>query len=277
MKPFYNELRMMYNSCNKESMKGLNMSNYILIIFLIFAMVGCAPVQNTYTQSDHTVVYNQIKAYAKTIIKDTKHYKAGKTSTVYVGEPVLRETFQKTKVVYLDSRSGIPICKATKFLPSFIDKGKNYIVYSYDKRNPDYQYVYLGEKNYGYNIKVYIKVNSNGNLVDTGIYNVFGNQIASNVLLGLDGKVCKIFKPTSDVVIDEYPIDKSFTVELLYMGLLNNNIKLVYREFVGDMIRPAFTQEVFYPFSQGSIIRFKKYKIKILKANNQLIKYKIMK
>ena len=65
----------------------------------------------------------------------------------------------------------------------------------------------------------------------------------------------------------------TFIQEFIYNGRVGNALKFVYREFSGDYIKPAFTQEVQYDLNQSDIIGFKNLRIKIINASNTEIEY----
>ena len=65
----------------------------------------------------------------------------------------------------------------------------------------------------------------------------------------------------------------TFIQEFIYNGRVNNALKFVYREFSGDYIKPAFTQEIQYDLNTSDIIGFKSLRIKIIEATNTEIKY----
>ena len=69
----------------------------------------------------------------------------------------------------------------------------------------------------------------------------------------------------------------SFKRELVYTGISQNTISVLYREYMDDMARPAFSQELKYDLSQGDIIGFKGSRFQVFKANNTSIKYKVIK
>lgn len=70
--------------------------------------------------------------------------------------------------------------------------------------------------------------------------------------------------------------DVCFKKELIYNGKSENTIKLIYREFFNDMARPAFTQNLTYDLSEGSIISFLGCKIEVMSAKNTGIEFKIL-
>lgn len=68
----------------------------------------------------------------------------------------------------------------------------------------------------------------------------------------------------------------SFRRELVYNGRSGATIKLLYREFSEERIRPAFTQEVTYDLAQGETIGFKGARFQVLDADNIRIKYVVL-
>ncbi len=69
---------------------------------------------------------------------------------------------------------------------------------------------------------------------------------------------------------------ESFRRELIYNGRSGGTIKLLYREFSEEQIRPAFTQEVTYDFVQGEPIGFKGARFQVIDADNIRIKYIVL-
>ena len=68
----------------------------------------------------------------------------------------------------------------------------------------------------------------------------------------------------------------SFIQEFLYNGRVDNALKFVYREFSGDLARPAFTQEIQYDLDQSNTIGFKSLRIEIIEATNTNITFKVL-
>jgi hypothetical protein len=79
-------------------------------------------------------------------------------------------------------------------------------------------------------------------------------------------------KHTKKVFLDS----KYFKQELIYNGKVGNSIKCTYREYVNDIARPAFTQDLQYDLSESSIIGIKGMRIEVIKTTNIGIKYKIL-
>lgn len=67
----------------------------------------------------------------------------------------------------------------------------------------------------------------------------------------------------------------AFRAQMIYSGLAGNTIRAAYREFTGDFIRPAFTQELQYNLAQDSTIAYKSIKIQVLEATNSQLRYKV--
>lgn len=67
-----------------------------------------------------------------------------------------------------------------------------------------------------------------------------------------------------------------FKKVFIYNGKAGSIIKFSYREFINDMARPAFTQELQYDLNEGKIIGFKGMRIEILNTSNIEIEYKVL-
>jgi hypothetical protein len=68
-----------------------------------------------------------------------------------------------------------------------------------------------------------------------------------------------------------------FRYELLYQGAGGGVLRLLYREFVGDLARPAFSQELVYDLtSHGeTLVAFKELRIRVASADNVAIRYSV--
>lgn len=62
--------------------------------------------------------------------------------------------------------------------------------------------------------------------------------------------------------------------ELVYNGRTKDSIKILYREFSDDLVRPAFTQELSYDLADRAI-GFRGLGIEIFEATNSKIKYRV--
>jgi len=70
--------------------------------------------------------------------------------------------------------------------------------------------------------------------------------------------------------------DESFKEELIYTGRSDNTIYISYREYKKDFARPAFFQELRYDFGQSRIVVFKQYRLEIIEATNEYIKFIVL-
>lgn len=64
--------------------------------------------------------------------------------------------------------------------------------------------------------------------------------------------------------------------ELLYSGRSGSTIEVSYREFRGGLAAPPFFQNLKYDLSESTVIRFQRFVIEVIKADNQSITYKIV-
>lgn len=69
----------------------------------------------------------------------------------------------------------------------------------------------------------------------------------------------------------------SFKRELVYSGVSQNTITILYREYQENIARPAFSQELKYDLAQGKTIGYKGARFEVLKATNTDIVYKVVK
>lgn len=65
--------------------------------------------------------------------------------------------------------------------------------------------------------------------------------------------------------------------ELVYLGGNSKSISILYREFIGDYIKPAFTQEYKYDISEDRVIGFKGARFEVIKADNTEVIYRAIK
>ena len=70
--------------------------------------------------------------------------------------------------------------------------------------------------------------------------------------------------------------DTLFNQYLIYNGRSGNSVKFLYREFMGDLNRASFQQEVSYDLNIGEVIGFKGARFKIIEANNVQLKYQVI-
>ena len=73
-------------------------------------------------------------------------------------------------------------------------------------------------------------------------------------------------------------ITRGFRNELLYQGIAGNVVSLLYREYLNDLARPAFQQDLSYTLSPGgpTEVSFRGTRIRIHSADNNSIKYEVL-
>lgn len=68
----------------------------------------------------------------------------------------------------------------------------------------------------------------------------------------------------------------SFQQSLIYSGRIGNRIRLGYREFSGNLARPAFNNEAEYDLSESKVIGYKGARLEVLEATNEFIRFKLI-
>jgi hypothetical protein len=68
----------------------------------------------------------------------------------------------------------------------------------------------------------------------------------------------------------------AYRAQVVYSGVADGTVRAVFREFSGDFIRPAFSQELQYSVTQDSIIAYRSIRIRVLEATNTGIRYRIL-
>ena len=62
-----------------------------------------------------------------------------------------------------------------------------------------------------------------------------------------------------------------------FSGKVGNKINIGYREFSSSMARPAFNNDVEYDLNESKTIGYNGELLEVIDANNQSIKYKVLK
>jgi hypothetical protein len=70
--------------------------------------------------------------------------------------------------------------------------------------------------------------------------------------------------------------DDSFRESLIYTGRSGNTLRVSYREYRKDLARPAFFQDLTYDLGQSDIIVFRRYRVRVLEATNQFIRFEVL-
>ncbi len=98
-------------------------------------------------------------------------------------------------------------------------------------------------------------------------------------------KLCgiSVFNASACTTSAEYRFDKvpvasanSFQQSLIYSGKVGNRVRIGYREFSGNLARPAFNNEAEYDLSESKVIGYKGARLEVLEATNELIRFKLL-
>ena len=105
--------------------------------------------------------------------------------------------------------------------------------------------------------------------VNDGIYTTGVSTVGMNFILPKE-KI-EYIKTKAIATVKEY-----FKQEFIYNGRVGNALKFIYREYVNDYARPAFTQDLQYYLSESKAIGFRGLRIEIISATNTEIQYKVL-
>lgn len=83
------------------------------------------------------------------------------------------------------------------------------------------------------------------------------------------------FKTKPEIYINNN-CSNCFKQEFIYNGKIGSSLKFIYREYINDMARPAFNQELQYDLNESNIVGFKGLRIEVVNATNTNIEYKIL-
>lgn len=78
-------------------------------------------------------------------------------------------------------------------------------------------------------------------------------------------------------VVETVATQSAFSRELVYSGVSQGTVSILYREYKSDLARPAFSQELKYDLRDGNEIGFHGARIRVLKAGNLSIRYIVTK
>lgn len=90
-------------------------------------------------------------------------------------------------------------------------------------------------------------------------------------------KIGKIPVSGIEHTISETWSKDSYKRELVYTGISQNTISVLYREFSDDVARPAFSQDLKYDLSQGKTIGYKGARFEVVNATNTELTFKVIK
>ncbi len=76
--------------------------------------------------------------------------------------------------------------------------------------------------------------------------------------------------------VHEVSSPTSFVRELVYSGVIENSLSVLYREFLNDMARPAFSQDLKSDLAKDAVIGYKNARFKVYEATNTKIRYIVL-
>jgi hypothetical protein len=68
----------------------------------------------------------------------------------------------------------------------------------------------------------------------------------------------------------------SLQQSLIYSGKMGTRLRIGYREFSGNLARPAFNNDVEYDLTESSVIGYKGARIEVIEATNEHIRYRVI-
>ncbi|TSA15067.1 MAG: hypothetical protein D4R79_01855 [Comamonadaceae bacterium] len=85
-------------------------------------------------------------------------------------------------------------------------------------------------------------------------------------------------RENSNFSYSKIPMDRkdSFKKELIFTGVSQKTVTFLYKEFVDNLARPAFTTELKYDISEDGMIGYKGARFQVIKASNTGIRYKVL-
>jgi hypothetical protein len=246
--------------------KGISMKQRHAGLLLATSIFAIMSIQGCTTTSEH-LGRTYTPSYYSSSISD---YPAiGEIKTVEVGESLVWKDKQTT-IPAIDIEQAIeqPVenlgekRKLTLLSGRYVEKGKDAFGTFYEGKKgnvlADNQPVITAETG------VYV---TNLDPTKTEIYVLQNARPLSYIRDGIPFK--KSFYQKRD--------DLSFKKELVYTGVSQKVVSILYREFNEDMARPAFSQDLKYDLSESNIVGYRGARFEIINATNQGLTYKTLK
>jgi len=74
----------------------------------------------------------------------------------------------------------------------------------------------------------------------------------------------------------EYITNDSYKEELVYKGRSDSSIEIAYKQYKKMLSSPSSSQELTFDLSSSDTIAFKNYKIKVLNATSEYIRFRVL-
>ena len=280
--PLLHGRKELLHSCSNESWKmykrgsvGKKVFLLLLSLALIGAISGCAG-KSSLDVGGAKIDYSKMEVYSSEIKgkvkKSSQNYEKNKVHKALVGEPLV----SKIKG-YVQKCKALSNTNAGKYVTQ---KGKEYEI-RYEHAEDDGLFVHVDcQGNYSECGVGYYKIDNEGSILSKHpYYDYYGNwhvvndlSIKNNANQTVE-KGTKIFEPLVSI---RYSKD-AYKTEIIYSGVDSESLKMEYKKYTSYFTEPSSQQSLSYILSnEDNIVAFKDYKIKIVEATNQYVKYVVL-
>ena len=114
-------------------------------------------------------------------------------------------------------------------------------------------------------VKVYFQLTTTNELLVSGLYPDHADLYSA-----------RVYAASFDLVESDDKVEDSIKRELVYTGRTGNSLSLLYREFINDMARPAFSQQLQYDIGSDPVIGYQGARFKVLSTDNTGITYEVL-
>lgn len=179
----------------------------------------------------------------------------GSINEAYIGDKLLVQgSFTEREALYVSER-------ASSFGGVFVNKG---------------YYLKTGKDRKGEYYQVFNSIPDGGSVNPPNIGLILNQDGRVCILTALMTKSCQLKIDAKKTIIN-VASDNTFQQTLIYSGKVGNKINIGYREFSSNVARPAFNNDVEYDLNESKTIGYKGALLEVVDANNQSIKYKVLK
>ncbi len=221
------------------------MKNIFLISSAAIFLVGCTTPSYNYTSK----------------VKNISEPPLGKVTTAFLGDHMLTQgEMREHDALRLTTPFSIQMSKISTGYLEKQGEDKKYINYKTTNDNDSVNIITPLAGKLPVGTAIVLRKSDNALCMLGGIGTVVGCKTGAN------------FEKTKWAKADT----NSFQQTLIYNGKFGDKINVAYREFSGNMARPAFNNSVEYDLSQSKQIGYKGALLDVIDANNQQIKYKVI-
>lgn len=229
--------------------KARKARTYLSAIILGAALTGCASAPNYYSPTSSIVNVPEVNTQANVEVGQTMISKANLAKV-----PAVKLSTDYSEVVNFPGKTTIH--KGSLGLYATDEEGKYY-------RDGTATYTMMGAAVPATNSGIFVP---NDKTKPAVIY----HRISSGYKYGAEPVAL------TQAEIERWSRD-SFKRELVYSGISDNTISILYREYYDNMARPAFSQDLKYDLSKGKTIGYKGARFEVISATNTELTYKVTK